>query len=166
MTEVNNTPKQQLHEIMVEMFLMIEEMNTNENQYLQFAEMFKQMNLNINRLAEMKQLIIQNIYYQRYVCKTTTTRRKRLTEEQKRKDINYTACNCGRYIHIDFHKEHLKSQVHYQGRRNRKYSSLGMKDDQVNKCINREVAIQAFIINHLVKVKNINIDNSNDDELN
>jgi hypothetical protein len=37
---------------MIEMFGMIEEMNVNEGKYLQFAEMFKQMNININRLND------------------------------------------------------------------------------------------------------------------
>ena len=39
-----------------------------------------------------------------------------------------------------------------------------MKDEEVNDAINREVAIQAFIIHHLVKVKQINIDSNHDDE--
>jgi hypothetical protein len=67
MENQNKKPKEQLHEIMIELFGMIEEMNVNEGKYLQFAEMFKQMNININRLSEIQQIIIQNVYYQRYI---------------------------------------------------------------------------------------------------
>ena len=65
-------PKEQIHELMVEMFGMIEGMDINEGQYLQFAEMFKQMNLNVNRLHEIQKIIVQNVYYQRYIKRTTT----------------------------------------------------------------------------------------------
>ena len=91
MTDVMNTatPKEQIHTLMCEMFEMIEGLNINEGQYLQFADMFRNMNLNVNRLTEIKQIIIQNTYYQNHI-RRKTIRRKRLTEEQKSKSQNYT----------------------------------------------------------------------------
>jgi hypothetical protein len=163
----NKQPKDQLHKIMVEMFGMIEDMNTNEGQYLQFAEMFKQMNININRLAEMKTQLQQNYYYIHYVrpqTRITTLRRKRLTEAQKAKHTDYMLCNCGRYIHKDEYETHLQTQVHYQGRRNRKYASKKPSEVQMKIEINREVVLQEYIIKHLVKTKNIQIDNKDQDE--
>ena len=162
------SPKDQLHELMVEMFAMIEDLNTNEGQYLQFAEMFKQMNLNVNRLAEMKTAIQSNYYYIHYVRQNTRTtlRRKRLTEAQKAKHPDYLQCNCGRYIHNDEYTNHLQTQVHYQGRRNRKYSAgVGKTEDQMRTEIGREILLQDFIIKHLVKTKGIQVDNEAHDEV-
>jgi hypothetical protein len=160
-------PKAQMHEIMVEMFAMVEEMHTNEGQYLQFAELFKQMNININRLAEMKTQLQQNSYYIRHVrqaTKITTLRRKRLDEAQKQEHEKYILCNCGRYIHEGVYETHLQTQVHYQGRRNRKYAKNAESQDKINAEIGREVLLQRYIIKHLVKTKNIEIDNEDHDE--
>ena len=160
-------PKEQLNSLMVEMFGMLEDMQIQEGQYLQFAEMFKQMNININRLAEMKTQIQTNQYYIQYVRPETrrnTLRRKRLTEAEKAKHPDYRLCNCGRYIHEDEHANHLQTQVHYQGRRNRKYALNRPSEEQMKMEINREVIMQEFIIKHLVRTKNINVDNVAHDE--
>ena len=92
-------PKQELHELMVEVFLMIENLNINEADYLQFADLFKPMNLSVEKLVNMKMILINNSYYRKYV--KSTIRRHRLTEEQKRKNDKYITCNCGRFIHIN-----------------------------------------------------------------
>ena len=97
-TTINNTPKDELHQIMVEMFMMIEEMDIQEGKYLEFAEMFKSMNLNIDRLAGMRQQIIVNTYYQRHVRPQRASSNPRLTEAQKENSSHYSLCNCGRYV--------------------------------------------------------------------
>jgi hypothetical protein len=163
MSANTKTPKEELHILMVEMFGMLEEMNIQEGHYLQFAEMFKNMNININRLVEMKNQIQQNHYYTHFV-RTTTLRRKRLTEAEKAIHPSYNLCNCGRYIHKDEQKHHLQTQVHYQGRRNRKYASKQVSEEQMKTEINREVILQSFIIRHLVRGQEINIDDLAHDE--
>lgn len=150
----HTTPKQELNELMVEMFMMIEEMEPSEGIYLQFAELFKKMNINITRLYEMRTILIENTYYQRYI--RNSVERLRLTEEQKRKSDAYTQCNCGRFIKIGYVNSHLKTQVHYQGRRNRKYARSNLSDDAITEAINREIALQAFIINHISKINTPN----------
>lgn len=157
-------PKEQIHELMVEIFGMIEDMNINEGQYLQFAEMFKTMNLNINRLAEMQQIIVQNVYYHRYIKRTTTIKRKRLTEAQKAKHELYVLCSCGSYIHKDEQLTHIKDTLkHRTGLRNKKYSSKykNPADPQIDFEINREVLLQGFCIKHFAHVNNIKIDEDN-----
>jgi hypothetical protein len=160
-------PKEELNNLMVEMFGMLEDMEIQEGKYLQFAEMFKQMNININRLAQIKTAVQTNTYYVQHVrpaTRRTTLRRKRLTEAQKAIHKNYVLCNCGRYIHEDMQQEHLQTAVHYQGRRNRKYALTKPSEEQMELEIQREVLLQSFIIKHLVKTTNINIDNLATDE--
>ena len=155
-------PKEELHEIMIEMFGMIEGLNVKEGQYLQFAEMFKQKNININRLTEIQQKIIQNIYYQRYIKRNTTIKRKRLTEAQKAKHSKYVLCNCGCYIHKDEELTHIQETLkHRQGIRNKKYSVKykNPDDPQIDFEINREVLLQGFCITHYSKTNNIAVDN-------
>lgn len=145
--------KEEMNNLMVEVFEMIENLNIKEGDYLLFAEKFKQMNVNITRLAEIKTIIINNVYYRRYLKRTTTIQQKRLTEEEKRRDPNYGQCNCGRFIKKQYVKEHLQTQVHYQGRRNRRYATTNLNDTKINECIDREVAIQSYIIKHLETIR-------------
>ena len=168
MSAAVNTPKEELHTLMVEMFGMLEDMNIQEGQYLQFADMFKNMNININRLVAMKDQIQQNVYYARYVrpaSRQNTLRRKRLTEAEKARHEKYTLCNCGRYIHQDEQNDHLQTQVHYQGRRNRKYASKQVSEQQMHFEIGREVVLQSHIIRHLVRGQGLVVDNHADDEV-
>ena len=153
-------PKEELHELMCEVFSMIENMDIQEGKYLEFAEKFKEMNININRLAEMKQTIIQNVYYQRYVKHTTTIKRKRLTEAEKAKSSHYTLCSCGCYIDNKEHLNHIKNTLkHRTGLRNKKYSAKNGRDDGlIDFEINREVVLQGFCINHYSAVKGIRVD--------
>jgi hypothetical protein len=144
-------PKEQLHELMVEMFGMIEEMDINEGKYLEFAEMFKQMNLNLNRITEIKNIIVENVYYQRYVKRNTTIKRKRLTEAQKAQHTDYILCGCGCYIHKDEHLNHINTTLkHRQGIRNKKYSVKyeNPDDPRIDFEINREIVVQGFCIKH------------------
>ena len=150
-TTINNTPKEELNKLMVEMFMMIEEMDIQEGKYLEFAEMFKSMNLNIDRLAGMRQQIIVNTYYQRYVRPQQTVRHHRLTEAEKEKNADYTLCNCGRYVSNvtpKFALKHLNTAVHYQGVRNRKYAHTTFNNEEINAKIKTEVVLQCFIIKH------------------
>jgi hypothetical protein len=154
-TTTINTPKEELNQIMVEMFMMIEEMDIQEGKYLEFAEMFKSMNLNIDRLAGMRQQIIVNTYYQRYVRPQQTVRHHRLTEAEKEKNADYTLCNCGRYVSNvtpKFALKHLNTAVHYQGVRNRKYAHTTFNNEEINAKIKTEVVLQCFIIKHLSEV--------------
>ena len=162
-----STPKEELNNIMAEMFMMIEDMEIQEGQYLQFAEMFKTMNFNIDRLMILRQAIQHNHYYTHYVrasTKNTTLRRKRLTEEQKSNSDTHILCNCGRYISKSMQVEHLQTQVHYQGRRNRKYALGRQTEAEIESQIKREVAIQAMLIRRLEAMGEIVIDNSANDE--
>ena len=61
------TAKTEIHNLMVEVFLMIEGLNTPEGDYLKFAELFKKMNINLDRLVGMKQQLLGNTYYIRYI---------------------------------------------------------------------------------------------------
>ena len=155
------TAKEEMHNLMVEVFEMIENLNIQEGDYLLFAEKFKQMNINVTRLAEIKTAIVENVYYRRYVKRKTTIQQHRLTEEQKRRHPDYRQCNCGRFINKNYIKEHLQTQVHYQGRRNRKYATTNLSDTKINECIDREVAIQSYIIKHLEKIRQQEIQAAN-----
>jgi hypothetical protein len=81
---------------------------------------------------------------------------------QKRCNPNYFCCNCGRYIHKDQEEKHLESQVHYQGRRNRKYASTGLPDIIINERIGREVCLSKFAIKHISKQEFIKENNITD----
>ena len=158
------TAKEEMNNLMVEVFEMIENLNIKEGDYLLFAEKFKQMNMNVCRLAEIKTTIINNVYYRRYIKKKTTIQQKRLTEEEKRIHPDYFQCNCGRFINKKNAnvEEHLQTQVHYQGRRNRKYANTHLSDTKINECIDREVAIQSYIIKHLEIIRQEKIKRANE----
>lgn len=137
-----------------EVFNMIEGLDIQEGLYLQFADMFKQMNMNIDRLSAIRTQVVQNVYYQRYIRNAPTTlRRKKLTEAEKRIRPDYSLCDCGRYMHHDYMDEHLKTMVHYQGRRNRKYAGKGLPDEIIKDNIDREVLLTLFCIKHAVKAR-------------
>jgi hypothetical protein len=147
---------------MVEMFMMIEEMNIQEGKYLEFAEMFKSMNINIDRLAGMRNQIVVNTYYQRHVRAQRASSNPRLTEAQKQNNSHYSLCNCGRYVsnvQAKFILKHLNTAVHYQGVRNRKYAHLvdTFNNEEINDKIKTEVVIQCFIIKHLIEVKKLTV---------
>lgn len=159
-------PKEELNELMVEMFGMIEEIDINEGKYLEFAELFKQMNININRLCQIKTILENNTYYNRFIRNQTTLKRKRLTEDQKRQHSDYHLCSCGRYVN-NLHKnvlKHIKTLVHKQGLRNKKYSAKKGKTE-IEFEINREVALQSFCIKHICSVDKISIDDLDTDEV-
>lgn len=153
------TAKDEMMELMVEVFEMIEALDIQEGKYLEFADLFKRMNININRLSQMKQIIIQNVYYHRYIKRNNTLKRKRLTQAQKAVHPEYLLCNCGDYIHEDEQLNHFKTLKHQTGLRNRKYSSK-KGDVDINFEINREVLLQGFCIKHQRRLgTNIDTDN-------
>lgn len=158
----NKLPKEQMNELMVEMFGMIEDLNIKEGDYLKFADLFKQMNINVERLCQVKESIRTNIYYTRYIRPSTKTtlNKKKLTEAEKAVSPDFMLCNCGRYIQNANPNsvkcpviEHLKTLVHYQGRRNRRISKKQLAESQICFEIDREVAVQSFTIKHIEKVK-------------
>ena len=162
------TDKQKFQELMFEVFEMIEDLNIEEGKYLEFAGKFKEMNINLERLSQIKKNFINNTYYIRYVRPSTKTtiKKKRLTEEQKRKDVkNYHLCSCGRYFSnkSKFLLEHYRTAVHYIGLRDIKYAKKN--PDKIGFLISREVAIQSFIINHLEKVNGWKYDDEKTDEI-
>ena len=138
------TPKQELNNIMVDMFSMIEDMVIPEGKYIELADMFKCMNINIDKLVEMSNQLKVNKYRHRAV----TLRAKKLTEAQKENCPSYMLCNCGRVIKSTIENIHIKSMVHYQGRRNRKYSTKRVSEEIIDFEIKREIKLQNFIINH------------------
>jgi hypothetical protein len=154
------TPKESVHRIMLDLFDIVENMTLNEetfseNKFLQVSDLFKQMNINIDRLQQLKTELHHNVYYRRVLNRKTI---HRLTEAQKLKHQDYGVCNCGRVIKMTKSKnswiqDHLKSQVHYQGLRNRKYAGKHNADELANEDIKREIVIHAFIINHLKNIK-------------
>jgi len=151
----NTTGKEAFTALLQEVFAMIEELNINEGLYLQFAELFKQMNMNVERLSQIRQEVIVNTYYRRYVRDTPTTLvRQRLTEEQKRRSPLYSLCDCGRYIANSFMGDHINTMVHFQGRRNRKYAGRGIPDPIITENINREVVLHDFTIKHIERITN------------
>lgn len=157
------TPKEAVNRIMIDLFDMVENMTLNqetfsENKFLQVAELFKQMNINIDRLQRIKTELVNNVYYQREI--RNRRQRGRLTEAEKIKHKDYGLCNCGRMVKMNNTKprwirEHLNSQVHYQGLRNRKYAGKHNADELANEDIKREIVIQAFIINHLNTIEDL-----------
>jgi hypothetical protein len=152
------TDKQQFTAMIHEVFGMIEELKINEGLYLQFADLFKQMNLKAERLTQIQYVLAENRYYQRvYRRNGTTLRKQRLTEAQKAKDAHYGLCECGRYIAKDedlrWGLDHLKTLVHHQGLRNRKYARKGLHNDKITELIDREVKLSGFCLNHLIKIE-------------
>ena len=148
-------PKDEIMTLMVEVFGMIEELNIPEGKYLEFADKFKEMNINLGRLQQVQQIIIQNVYYQRYIRNKTTVNKKRLSQAQKAKHPDYLLCRCGDYIHKDEEANHIKNTLkHRTGLRNRKYASK--QGANVDFEINREVLLHGFAIGHICKQKGIN----------
>lgn len=132
-----------------EVFGMIEGLDIQEGLYLQFADMFKQMNMNIDRLSAIRTQVVQNVYYQRYIRTTRPTlTRKKLSEAEKRMHPDYSLCDCGRYMHHDYIDEHLETLIHFQGRRNRKYAGKGLPDGIIKDKIDREVILTHFCLKH------------------
>ena len=145
--------KQEFVALLHEVFGMIEDLEVNEGLYLQFADLFKQMNLKVDRLSQIRIIIQENQYYQRHVRRTPTLLAKRLTEAEKSKSANYHLCSCGRYISIHPRTElsHIKTLVHHQGLRNRKYARLRLPEETITERIHREVALSGFCIEHYEK---------------
>ena len=153
-TTQDKKPKEQLHELMIEMFEMIELINIPEGEYLKFAEMFKQMNININLLQEIQKKLINNTYYQRYIL-TPTIRQKKLNEAQKAVHPEYTLCSCGSYIKKIEQQSHINNTLkHTIGIRNKKYSVKceNQNNPIIDFKINREVILNGFCIIHYSKL--------------
>ena len=147
------TPKNEMFTLMVELFEIIGNLNITEGEYLVVADIFKNMNSNLNRLQEIRDRIISNTFYRR---NHTTVQHLHLTEAQKANNPHYLLCNCGRYVSKKLdcnYVIHLKSQVHYQGRRNRKYSTRGWSNEKIDEAIYREVTLQAFLVRHITKIE-------------
>ena len=155
--------KEQFTALIHEVFGMIEDLTINEGLYLQFADLFKQMNIKADRLTQIQYILADNRYYQRvYRRNGTTLRRQRLTEAQKSKHPEYKLCECGRYISINprWELDHVKTLVHHQGLRNRKYARKGLHDDKITELINQEVKLSGFCLKHIRKVNpRLNQDN-------
>lgn len=148
------TAKAEFYELMIEVFSMIEELDIQEGKYLEFAELFKQMGLNLDRLATIQDIVIRNRYYNRYI-RNPTINRKRLTQAQKAVNPNYILCSCGDYIHKDEHLNHVETTLkHKTGIRNRKYSAK-KGNPNVDEEIQREILLDAFCIKHNANVLRI-----------
>ena len=162
------TPKEECLGIMFEVFEIIESLDIQEGQYLQLSNLMRDMNINVNRLAELRNIIINNSYYANRERRVNTLRRKRLTEAEKGNNPDYSLCNCGRYFKFNKTKpewimNHYRSLVHKQGLRNRKYAGKDTGKMSINDFISCEVACQAFIIKHLER-NGVNIDEDDEDD--
>lgn len=134
-------PKEKLHDLMVEIFGMIEELEIPEGKYLKFADKFKGMSDLVRKLPEIQQQLQTNTYYRDYVRPATRTplQRLRLTEAQKRTHPDYRQCNCNRWVHKDELLNHMETQVHNQKRRIIRYAGLGMSETAIQEAIRKEV---------------------------
>jgi hypothetical protein len=169
-TEQVKKPKERFLEILMTIFELIEE-TVPEGVYLQVAEQLKQANKELDkvvtpepqvRIVTLVQEARQNFYYRNYVTRPKPLP-PRLTEAMKAKDANYYLCRCGRFCHRkpEYIEEHLETQVHYQGIRNKKLSALKAKKvegEELKKIdieaeIRREVVVEGFALRHLQKQK-------------
>jgi hypothetical protein len=164
------TPKEELMSIMFEAFELIEQLEIPEGQYLQFAEMFKRMNgatkrINVERLVEIRTIIVENQYYQDRERRETIAERARRNKVEDAKKVNhpeYGLCSCGKYIKFyttsgnkSFIKNHYKTNGHFRGYRLRKFGGKDVNDDKLRDLIGREVLIQCWVANHIVRVREI-----------
>jgi len=155
------SPKERFQDILLEIFDLIEG-SVPEGVYLQVAEQLKQANNELNaltipavpfgnvRIIQLVSEARQNTYYRRFRNKPTKARHH-LTEAQKAKHTDYHLCSCGRYINHrknTFVLEHLETQVHYQGLRNKKLSAK-KATTSIDDEIKREVCLTAFCLNHI-----------------
>lgn len=155
--QIAKKPKERFQEILLEIFDLIEGC-VPEGIYLQVAEQLKNANTELNALTapepriqiiQLVQEARQNQYYRRYVGKPTKER-LHLTEADKAKSPDHFLCDCGRYIYKKKNawiEDHLKTQVHYQGIRNKKLASK-KKSFNIEEEIQREVALTAFCLRH------------------
>ena len=142
------TPKQAFQETMVEILGKLEDIEIPEGAYLEIANAFQKMNINLDELMALRQTYVNNVYYQTYVRPETkrTLSQKRLTEGQKARHPDYYACSCGRHIKKTFEKHHVETLVHAQGLRNRKVSKECVKksvenETEINKALHEEVIV-------------------------
>jgi|688.fasta_scaffold862386_1 hypothetical protein len=164
-------PKEQFQNILHTIFDLIED-EVKEGVYLQVADQMKQANNLISAMTEEKQVRIitlirearHNTYYRHYYRNSRYhTGNSKLNEAEKAKSSDYYLCECGRYCHkkAEYIKEHLETEVHRQGLRNKKHSALKSRkinDDikdgiNITDEINREVVVEGFCIKHLIKIK-------------
>ena len=140
--------------------IMIE---TNEGAMIECAKDMKNINTEFNAICRLATEIRKNKYYSRHIAPNKKDKKTiTMTEEEKMKSGKYLLCSCGRYIKrltrynrqsreviitdsID--GEHLTTQVHYQGLRNRKYG--GRNNPETNSQIEREIKLDSFIYRHL-----------------
>ena len=164
------TPKEELMSIMFEAFELIEQLEIPEGQYLKFADMFKRMNgatkrINVERLVEIRTIIVNNQYYQDRERRETIAEKVRRNKVEDAKKVNhpeYGLCSCGKYIKFytksgnkSFIKNHYKTNGHFRGYRLRKFGGKDVSDDKLTDLIGREVLIQCWISLHIVKVREI-----------
>jgi len=164
------TPKEELMSIMFDAFELIEQLEIPEGQYLQFADMFKRMNgatkrINVERLVEIRTIIIENQYYQDRERRETIAERARRNKVEDAKKVNhpeYGLCSCGKYIKFytkssnkSFVKNHYETNGHFRGYRLRKFGGRDVSDDTLRDLIGREVLIQCWVAKHILRVREI-----------
>jgi len=155
-------PKERFQEILLEIFELIEG-QVPEGIYLQVADHLTDANRQITaftappppplQVITLVQEVRQNYYYRNYVRSQRPKQNPRLTEADKAKSADHQLCSCGRYISKvkqEWIDEHLETQVHYQGIRNKKLSSK-KKSFDIEDEIKREVVLSAFCLRHQFK---------------
>ena len=144
--EQTKTAKQSFQETMVDILERLEDMEIPEGAYLEIANAFQKMNVNLDELLALRRTYIDNVYYQTFVRRETrrTLSQKRLTEGEKARHPDYYPCSCGRHIKKCYEKNHLETLVHAQGIRNRKVSKECGKnaiesEEEINQVLREEV---------------------------
>lgn len=166
------TPKDEMLELMIDIFGMIGELDIPEGTYLEFADKFKQANKLVDFLSQIPryiEIIRNNRYYQRTIRpafqnegKFNKKERVLLTEAEKAKrpDI-FCLCDCGRYLRYFTTKEgekiikdtrHFTAGVHSTGIKNRHNKKDGDTHNEVNFKMNRETLLEGFCLIHRNKV--------------
>jgi len=148
--------KAEFNELMIQILSIVEDIQIPEGAYLQIADAFKQMNINLDALLKQRTTLVENVYYTRFVRPSTkrSIKHKKLGEAQKSKSQYYYLCSCGRYEHKDCKAEHYRTLIHHQGLRTRKYAcKRGDKDEEwIDLSIQREIALDLFNIKHRANI--------------
>lgn len=157
--QVAKKPKERFQEILLEIFELIEG-QVPDGIYLQVANHLTDANRQLNaftapapQIITLVQEVRQNYYYRNYVQRERPKQNPRLTEAEKAKSPHHQLCSCGRYIsnrEQEWIDEHLETQVHYQGIRNKKLSAK-KKSFNIEEEIRREVVLSAFCLKHKFK---------------
>jgi len=119
--------------------------------YVQIAELFKELGVNLDILVELNTEIKKNTYYQQHLSLVERKKRQALSEDEKRKHKDWVLCECKQYIHKNSKKEHEETQKHSQAMRNLNFTAK-KASHQIDKEVNTHIALTAFCIKHVENI--------------